>query len=98
MASFFNNLGNTIGNGINSSINWVDNTGVGGFFTNALHSGSNLISGLANIPNELGNLVNGIANNSTLFFWGIILVAGVMLVNDFKGNSSSSYNSYRSYS
>ena len=94
MASFFNSIGSAIGSGINSSINWVDNTGVGGFFTNALHSGSNLISGIANIPNELGNLVNGIANNSTLFFWGIILVAGVMLVNDFKGSSSNSYRSY----
>ena len=105
MSSLFNSIGsglsntfNTVTGGIGSGISWFDNTGVGGFFTNALHSGSNLISGLANIPNELGNLVNGIANNSTLFFWGIILVAGVMLVNDFKGNSSSSYSSYRSYS
>ena len=42
MASFFNNLGNTLGNGINSSINWFNNTGVGGFFTNTLNSTSNI--------------------------------------------------------
>ena len=63
MASFFN----SIGSGIKSSISWFDNTGVGGFFTNTLHSTSNLISGIANIPSELGGLVNSIAGNSTLF-------------------------------
>ena len=94
MASFFNNLGNTIGNGINSSINWVDNTGIGGFFTNTLSSTSNLLSGLSNIPSVFGNLVNGIANNSTLFLWGIIIIGGAVILNDFKGNSSSLYRSY----
>ena len=92
MASFFN----SIGSGLNSAINWVGNTGVGGFATNLLHSGSNLISGIANIPQELGNLVNGIANNSTLFFWAIIIVGGVMLIKEIKGSSSYSSNySYR---
>ena len=94
MASFFNNLGNTIGNGINSSINWVDNTGIGGFFTNTLNSTSNFLSGLSNIPAVFGNLVNGIANNSTLFLIAIVVIGGAIVLNDFKGNSSSSYRSY----
>ena len=75
MASFFNSIGSGISNTFNSAINgigsgisWFNNTGVGGFFTNTIHSASNLISGIANIPQELGNLVNGIANNSTLFY------------------------------
>ena len=94
MASFFNNLGNTIGNGINSGVSWFNNTGVGGFFTNTLNSTSNFLSGLSNIPAVFGNLVNGIANNSTLFLWGIILIGGAIVLNDFKGSSSSSYRSY----
>ena len=101
MASFFNSIGsgltntfNSIGSGINSGVSWFNNTGVGGFFTNTLHSGSNLISGIANIPQELGNLVNGIANNSTLFLWGIIIIGGAVILNEFKGSSSSSYRSY----
>ena len=103
MASFFNSIGsgitntfNSAINGIGSGISWFNNTGVGGFFTNTIHSASNLISGIANIPGELGNLVNGIANNSQLFFWAIIIVGGVMLIKEFKGNSSYSSNySYR---
>ena len=92
MASFFN----SIGSGLNSAINWVGNTGVGHFATGILESGSNFISGIASIPQELGNLVNGIANNSQLFFWAIIIVGGVMLIKEIKGNSSySSYSSYR---
>ena len=98
MASFFNNLGNTIGNGINSSINWVDNTGIGGFFTNTLNSTSNLLSGLSQIPADFGNLVNGIANNSTLFMIALIGIGAFMIINEFKGSSSNSYSSYRSYS
>ena len=101
MASFFNSIGsglsntfNTVTGGIGSGISWFDNTGVGGFFTNALHSGSNLISGIANIPNELGNLVNGIANNSTLFLIAIVVIGGAVILNEFKGSSSSSYRSY----
>ena len=94
MASFFNNLGNTIGNGINSSINWFNNTGVGGFFTNTLNSTSNFLSGLSNIPAVFGNLVNGIANNSTLFLIAVVVIGGAIVLNDFKGNSSSSYRSY----
>ena len=94
MASFFNNLGNTIGNGINSSINWVDNTGIGGFFTNTLNSTSNLLSGLSNIPSVFGNLVNGIANNSTLFLIAVVVIGGAVLFNEFKGGSSTSYRSY----
>ena len=97
MASFFNNLGNSIGNGINSGVSWFNNTGVGGFFTNTLHSGSNLISGIPNIPQELGNLVNGIANNSTLFLWGIIIIGGAVILNEFKSSSSSSYYSSGRY-
>ena len=90
------NFFNSIGSGFNSAINWVDNTGVGHFATGILESGSNLISGIANIPQELGNLVNGIANNSTLFFWGIIIIGGVMLIKEIKGSSSYSSNySYR---
>ena len=101
MASFFNSIGSGISNtfnsavgGIGSGISWFNNTGVGGFFTNSIHSASNLISGIANIPQELGNLVNGIANNSTLFFWAIIIVGGVMLIKEIKGDSSYS-SSYR---
>ena len=102
-SNFFNSIGSGISNtfnsavgGIGSGISWFDNTGVGGFFTNTLHSASNLISGIANIPGELGNLVNGIANNSTLFFWAIIIVASAVVINDFKGSSSYSSNySYR---
>ena len=74
LASFFNSIGNGIGSafntvtsGIVSGISWFGNTGVRGCFTNTIHSASNLTSGIANIPAELGNLVNGIANNSTLF-------------------------------
>ena len=92
MASFFN----SIGSGLNSAINWVGNTGIGHFTTGILESGSNFISGIASIPQELGNLVNGIANNSQLFFWAIIIVGGVMLIKEIKGNSSYSSNySYR---
>ena len=90
MASFFN----SIGSGLNSAINWVGNTGVGHFATGILESGSNLISGIASIPQELGNLVNGIANNSQLFFWAIIIVGGVMLIKEIKSSSNPS-NYYR---
>ncbi len=99
--SFFNNIGNLFTNPvntINSSINWFDNTGVGGFFTNTLNSTSNLLSGLSNIPADLGGLVNSLSSNSTLFLWGIIIIGGLMVFNDLKGGSSSSSNSYRSYS
>ena len=68
--SFFNNIGNLFtnpGNTINNSINWFDNTGVGGFFTNTLNSTSNLLSGLSNIPADLGGLVNSLSSNSTFF-------------------------------
>ena len=102
MASFFNSIGSGISNTFNSAINgvgsgiqWFDNTGVGGFFTNTIHSASNLISGIANIPGELGNLVNGIANNSTLFLIAIVVIGGAVLMNEFKSSSNSSYSSYR---
>ena len=91
MASFFN----SIGSGLNSAINWVGNTGVGHFTTGILESGSNFISGIASIPQELGNLVNGIANNSQLFFWAIIIVGGVMLIKEIKSSSNPSNYSYR---
>ena len=99
-SAFFNNLGSGISNTFNSAIGgvgqgiqWFDNTGVGGFFTNTLHSASNLISGIANIPGELGNLVNGIANNSTLFLIAIVVIGGAVLMNEFKSSSSPSYSS-----
>ena len=95
--SFFNNIGNLFtnpGNTINNSINWFDNTGVGGFFTNTLNSTSNFLSGLSNIPAVFGNLVNSISNNSSLFMIALIGVGAIMLINDFKGSSSSSYRSY----
>ena len=94
MASFFN----SIGSGFNSAINWVDNTGVGHFATGILESGSNLISGIANIPQELGNLVNGIANNSQLFFWAIIIIGGAVIINELKGGSSPNPNYSSNYS
>ena len=93
MASFFN----YIGSGIKSSISWFDNTGAGGFFTNTLHSTSNLISGIANIPSELGGLVNSIAGNSTLFLIAIVVIGGAVLMNEFKSSSSPSYSSNYSY-
>ena len=99
--SFFNNIGNLFTNPINtigSGINWFNGTGIGGFFTNTLNSTSNLLSGLSNIPADLGGLVNSLSSNSTLFLWGIIIIGGLMVFNDLKGGSSSSYNSYRSYS
>ena len=95
--SFFNNIGNLFTNPvntINSSINWFDNTGVGGFFTNTLNSTSNLLSGLSNIPADLGGLVNSISNNSSLFMIALIGIGAIMLINDFKGSSSNSYRSY----
>ena len=101
MASFFNSIGsglsntfNSIGSGINSGVSWFNNTGVGGFFTNTLNSTSNFLSGLSNIPAVFGNLVNGIANNSTLFLIAIVVIGGAIVLNYFKGNSSSSYRSY----
>ena len=104
MASFFNSIGSDITNTFNSAINgigsgisWFDNTGVGGFFTNTIHSASNLISGIANIPGELGNLVNGIANNSTLFLIAIVVIGGAVLMNEFKSSSNPSYSSNYSY-
>ena len=99
--SFLGNIGNLFTNPvntINSSINWFNGTGVGGFFTSTLHSTSNLLSGLSQIPADLGNLVNGIANNSTLFMVALIGIGAFMLINEFKGSSSNSYSSYRSYS
>ena len=105
MASFFDSIGsgitntfNTVTNGIGSGLSWFQGTGIGGFFTNTLHSANNLISGLANIPNELGGLVNSLSNNSTLFLIAIVVIGGAVLFNDFKGGSSGSYSSYRSYS
>ena len=95
--SFFNNIGNLFTNPvntINSSINWFDNTGVGGFFTNTLNSTSNLLSGLSNIPAVFGNLVNSISNNSSLFMIALIGIGAIMLINDFKGSSSNSYRGY----
>ena len=38
-----------------------------------------------NIPAGLNNLVNGLANNSSLFLYAIIGIGIVILVNDFKG-------------
>ena len=93
MASFFN----SIGSGLNSAINWVGNTGIGHFTTGILESGSNFISGIASIPQELGNLVNGIANNSTLFLIAIVVIGGAVLMNEFKSSSNSSYSSNYSY-
>ena len=102
--SFFNNIGNLFTNPINtigSGINWVSGTGlghsVGGFFTNTLSSASNLLSGISQIPADFGNLVNGIANNSTLFMVALIGIGAFMLINEFKGSSSSSYYSSGRY-
>ena len=95
--SFFNNIGNLFTNPINtigSGINWFNGTGIGGFFSNTLNSTSNFLSGLSNIPAVFGNLVNGIANNSTLFLIAIVVIGGAVILNEFKGNSSSSYRSY----
>ena len=92
MASFFTNAFNSAINGIGSGINYVDNTGIGHFFTNTLNSTSNLLSGLSSIPASLTGLVNGIASNSSLFLYAVIGIGLVILVNDFKG-SSSSYSS-----
>ena len=92
MASFFTNAFNTVTSGIGSGINYVDNTGVGHFFGSVLNSGSNFLQGLSSIPAGLNNLVNGLANNSSLFLYAIIGIGLVILVNDFKG-SSSSYSS-----
>ena len=103
-SAFFGSIGNGITNtfntainGVGSGINYFNNSGVGHFFGSVLNSGSNFLQGLSSIPAGLNNLVNGVANNSTLFFWGIILVAGYMIVNEFKGSSNSmgSYNRYR---
>ena len=44
MASFFTNAFNTVTSGIGSGINYVDNTGIGHFFTNTLNSTSKLDS------------------------------------------------------
>ena len=88
MASFFN----SIGSGLNSAVNWVDNTGVGGFATNLLHSSSNFISGIANIPNDLNNLVGTITNNSTLFLIANVVIGGAVIINELKGGSSPSPN------
>ena len=99
--SFFNNIGNLFTNPINtigSGISYFDNSGLGHFFTNTLNSTSNFLSGLSNIPSVFGNLVNSISNNSSSFMIALIGVGAIMLINDFKGSSSSSYNSYRSYS
>ena len=95
--AFFGNIGNLFTNPvntINNSINWFNGTGIGGFFTNTLNSTSNFLSGLSNIPAVFGNLVNGIANNSTLFLIAIVVIGGAVILNEFKGNSSSSYRSY----
>ena len=93
MASFFN----SIGSGLNSAINWVGNTGIGHFGTTILQSGGNFISGISNIPNDINNLVGSITNNSTLFFWGIIIIGGVMLIKEIEGGGSysSNYSSYK---
>ena len=95
MASFFSNIGNgitntfnTAVNGIGSGINYFNNSGVGHFFGSVLNSGSTFLSGLSQLPASFTGLVNGISNNSTLFFWAIILVAGVVVINDFKGSSN----------
>ena len=93
MASFFN----SIGSGLNSAINWVGNTGVGHFATGILQSGGNFISGIANIPNDLNNLVGTIANNSQLFFWAIIIIGGAVIINELKGGSSPSPNYSSNY-
>ena len=104
MASFFSNIGkgitntfNTAVNGIGSGVNYFNNSDVGHFFGSVLNSGSNFLQGLSQLPASFTGLVNGISNNSTLFFWAIILVAGVVVINDFKGsNSMGSYSrSYR---
>ena len=95
--SFFNNIGNLFTNPINtigSGINWFNGTGIGGFFTNTLNSTSNLLSGLSNIPADLGGLVNSISNNSSLFMIALIGIGAIMLINDFKGSSSNSYRGY----
>ena len=92
MASFFTNAFNTVTSGIGSGINYVSNSGVGHFFGSVLNSGSNFLQGLSNIPASLTGLVNGIASNSSLFLYAVIGIGLVILVNDFKG-SSSSYSS-----
>ena len=103
-SAFFGSIGNgitntfnTAVNGIGSGINYFNNSGVGHFFGSVLNSGSTFLSGLSQLPASFTGLVNGISNNSTLFFWAIILVAGVVVINDFKGSSNSmgSYNRYR---
>ena len=98
MASFFTNAFNTVTSGIGSGINYFNNSGVGHFFGSVLNSGSNFLQGLSQIPAGLNNLVNGIANNSSLFLYAVIGIGLVILVNDFKGSSSNSMGSYsRSY-
>ena len=92
MASFFTNAFNTVTSSIGSGINYVSNSGVGHFFGSVLNSGSNFLQGLSNIPASLTGLVNGIASNSSLFLYAVIGIGLVILVNDFKG-SSSSYSS-----
>ena len=103
-SAFFGSIGNgitntfnTAVNGIGSGINYFNNSGVGHFFGSVLNSGSTFLSGIASIPSSLTGLVNGISNNSTLFFWAIILVAGVVVINDFKGSSNSMGSYSRSY-
>ena len=93
MASFFTNAFNTVTSGIGSGINYVDNTGVGHFFTNTLNSTSNFLQGLSSIPSSLTGLVNGISNNSTLFLYAVLGIGLVILVSEVKGSG----NSYRSY-
>ena len=99
MASFFSNIGNDITNtfntainGVGSGINYFNNSGVGHFFGSILNSGSNFLQGLSQVPASLTGLVNGLANNSSLFLYAVIGIGLVILVNDFKG-SSSSYSS-----
>ena len=98
-SAFFGSIGSGITNtfnsavgGIGSGISYFNNSGVGHFFGSVLNSGSTFLSGIANIPAGLNNLVNGLANNSSLFLYAIIGIGIVILVNDFKG-SSSSYSS-----
>ena len=95
--SFFNNIGNLFTNPINtigSGLSYFDNSGLGHFFTNTLNSTSNFLSGLSNIPADLGGLVNSISNNSSLFMIALIGIGAIMLINDFKGSSSNSYRGY----
>ena len=93
-SAFFGSIGSGITNtfnsavgGIGSGISYFNNSGVGHFFGSVLNSGSTFLSGIANIPAGLNNLVNGLANNSPSsllnFFLVVIISFKITLFTDF---------------